>query len=375
MNITSPVDDQLRPTGDTIPNYQISVSDRLAGQEIEELWESAQDASVFNHPSWWEAARRSFGRRRQLIAFSVHHQGQLVGYWPWWVKHLRARDGWARVLEPVAARPTDYVAPLVRAWHAPEVIWEIILKSLKREMGLRTIVFCPKTIRNKYIGEVIGDVFPANRHLIFRQELSCPMLEIESDYEQTQVQWSRSHRSNIRRKTKRLASKGKIELHIASNRQEILEATDRLVTMHRINWNARGQRSEFDTLAARTFVESVTANIPEKLLHISELRLDGKTVSSKLCFLDNNRLLMYKPTFRIDMARYSPGFVHDQALIRWCCDQGVAHYDLLQGTESYKLDLATTETMTDSYAISHRTAYPIWLWNAKIRKLAIRYRL
>lgn len=365
---------QLRPSGDTIPNYRISVSDRLAGQEIEELWGSAPDGSVFNHPSWWEAVVRSFGRGRQLIAFSVHHQGHLVGYWPWWVKHLRARDAWARILEPVGARSIDYMAPLVRAGHAPEIIWEIILKSLRREMGFRTIVFCPKTIPNKYIGEVIGHVFPKISHLIFRHELSCPMLEIRSDYEQTLAQWSRSRRYTIRRKTKRLAAKGNIELYIASNRHEIMEAIERLVTMHRINWNARGQRSEFDTSVARTFIQSLTANIPEKLLHISELRLDGKTLSSKLCFLHNNRLLMYKPTFSIDMARYSPGFVHDLALIRWCCEHGLTHYDFLQGTESYKLDLANAETITDSYAISHCTAYPIWLWNAKIRKLVIHYR-
>jgi len=144
--------------------------------------------------------------------------------------------------------------------------------------------------------------------------------------------------------------------------------------MHRINWNARGKCSEFDTLGSNTFIDYVTMHIPENLLHISELRLDGRAISSKLCFLDRNRLLMYKPTFSMDMARYSPGFVHDVELIRWCCEQGISHYDFMEGTESYKFNWANTETITDSYAISSRVAYPFWLWNAKIRKLVIRYR-
>ena len=83
---------------------------------------------------------------------------------------------------------------------------------------------------------------------------------------------------------------------------------------------------------------------------------------------------MYKPTFSVDMARYSPGFVHDVELIRWCCEQSISHYDFMEGTENYKFSWANTETITDSYAISRRVAYPFWLWNARIRQLVIRYR-
>lgn len=366
---------QIRVSNDIYPSYKISISDRLGGRKVEQLWRAAPDASQYNHPSWWEAAYRSFGRGRRLIATSVHHEGQLAAYWPWWVKNLRMKDGWASVLEPVGARFTDYVTPLIRASHEPEVIWEIILDELKRAMGSRTILLCPNAIRNKDVEAVIKRCFPAGLYLSSKHERPCPMLELEADYKEIESRWTKSHRKSIRYNTNRMVKQGNIELYLTSTRDEIVEATRRFIEMHRINWAARGQVSEFDKSAdSLTFIEYVTRNMPENLLKISELRLNGQPISSIMCFLVQNHLLVYKTTFSNDMAKYSPTFVHHAQLIRWCCEQGISRYDLMQGAEPYKLRWTNAETITDSYAISRRMAYPVWFWNTKIRDLVIRYR-
>ena len=112
-----------------IAPYVVSVLDRLDLEAALELWARAATAGVFNHPTWWQAALDAFGERRPLRVVAVYQASTLVALWPLWVNRLGAREGFARIIEPIGARVTDYCMPLLAKDHDPGHLIDLLMHT------------------------------------------------------------------------------------------------------------------------------------------------------------------------------------------------------------------------------------------------------
>lgn len=354
--------------------YDVNVEDRWNPDTALALWNGASTASVFNHPAWWDAAIESFGQGRRIFGVTARHRGKLCGYWPFWEKRLGAKDAFVRVLEPVGSRLTDYVMPLVAHEHDRAPMIAAMLEALKGELGPRTMILWSKADRIGAADIAIGRSYPAGRYLVHRQVSRCPRMALAPSYGELQTRWSATHRTQLRRRLRRLEKHGEVSLFTAGSPEQIRARLPVLFDMHRANWRARGAGSEFDDQANVAFIERLVENLPAELLHYTEVRAGDTPVASHLGFVRDGDILWYKPSFDIAFSRCSPGMVHVALVARSAIENGFAALDFMQGEESYKFTWADCIRETVSHAIARPDAFPVWFWNTKLRKLIVEFK-
>jgi CelD/BcsL family acetyltransferase involved in cellulose biosynthesis len=342
-----------------------------------DLWARASTASVFNHPAWWAAALAAFGagRRLSVLRVTTGEPGRLVGLWPLWQKRLGPKEAFAAILEPVGARVTDYVMPLIDAAADRAAVLQTLLAGVDQLLGGGTLFLWPKAPEGLAPRDAMAHGCGALGLLAFTRDRPCPVMELPDNYAVLQQRWTKSHRGDVRRQVKRLGDKGASSLFVATTRSEILSRLPHLYTMHTKNWGTRTGYSEFERGPMATFVAQLAADMPMELLHYSELRLNEQALSCHFGFKDRAALLWYKPTYEIAWANYAPGKLHIARAAEWGIANGCDRIDFLQGTEPYKLQWANSCSDTTTWALARRAAYPIWWWNTTIRNLAIEYRV
>jgi CelD/BcsL family acetyltransferase involved in cellulose biosynthesis len=358
---------------------QLTVVPDLDQAAAADLWARAATASVFNHPAWWMAALAAFGRGRRLsvLTITVPRAGmpdRLVGLWPLWWKRLGPKEGFTNVLEPVGARVTDYVMPLIDAAADQATVLQTLLAGVDQLLGSGSVFLWPKAPDDLAARDDVDQACGARGLLAFTRERPCPVMELPTNYEVLQQRWTKSHRGDVRRQVKRLAERGHCTL-FATARSEILARLPHLYTMHTKNWGTRTGYSEFERGPMATFVAQLAADMPMDLLHYSELRLNDLALSCHFGLRDGAALLWYKPTYEIAWANYAPGKLHIARAAEWGIANGCDRIDFLQGTEPYKLQWANSCRTTTTWALARRAAYPFWWWNTAIRNLAIEYRV
>lgn len=368
------VDDHLKtasPAGAARrPAFDVTVQDCFDAGEALALWGEAASACVFNHPVWWQAALDCFGPDRRVFAITVRNNDALCAFWLFWEKQLGFRDAFVRVLEPVGSRVSDYLMPLIApGCDSPGVIAAMI-GELETRMSPRTMILWPKA-DDVAVCDAVGRSVRGRGFLVHRQVRPCPRMALAESYAALEARWSRNHRSQVRRRIKRLGEKGEVALYVARTRKEIGARLPVLFEMHKSNWQARGGGSEFDDAASARFIERLVEDLPAELLHYSEVRAGNTPVSSHLGFLRGGDILWYKPAFDLAFSQYSPGMTHVALLSRWGIENGFEALDFMQGEESYKFSWADETRETVSHAIAGMSGYPVWLWNTRVRKLIV----
>jgi CelD/BcsL family acetyltransferase involved in cellulose biosynthesis len=354
--------------------YALNVTDVLDDAKALELWAVAATSSVYNHPAWWRAAIVAFGPRRKLIVVQVLQNDQVVALLPFWRKRLGAREGLARIIEPVGARVTDYCLPLIHRDHHVPTMFTLLLHGAARHLDAQTLLLWPKVP----IASASAPTFDAAAQdlglLIGGRARPCFAMSLPGTYTELEQRWSQNHRGDVRRRIRRFSQLGKLELKRAGTRDEALAMLPRLFAMHIANWRARAGFSEFEAGPMPAFVQAITADLPLSLLHVSELRLNDIAIASHLGFQQGRNLLWYKPAFDIGWSNYAPGKVHVAMVAQQSIADGLNTLDFMQGEEPYKRLWSDLTTPTKSFAFARPIAYPMWVLNTRLRKFALEYR-
>lgn len=370
----------VTPAGETAPSapacqVQAQVEEGWDPSAARALWARASTACVFNHPAWWGAAVDCYGAGRRILSVTARIDGEPCGYWLLWEKRMGPKDGCALILEPVGARHTDYVMPLVVRGREPAPVIAAMLAAVKARLSPASLLLWPKADAMDTADAAVRSAFPAARHLVHRHIRRCPRVTLPNDYETLTKRWSGNHRSQLRRRERRLREIGELTLEVAGTRAQVLNGLETMFAIHRVNWNGRGEGSEFDDPVNCRFIEAVAAGLPIELLHYSELRLGGKPLSCNFDFRLDDEILFYKGAFDIEYSRCSPGMVHTARVSEWAIGEGIQTLDFMQGEEPYKYLWADGVRETVSHAISPVEALPVWLWNAKLRKMIVEYKV
>jgi CelD/BcsL family acetyltransferase involved in cellulose biosynthesis len=338
------------------------------------LFEAADGGCVFGHPAWWRAAIDAFGGGRRTIVAEAWRGGQLVGLWPFWEKRLDARELFTRIVEPVGARVSDYVAPLIRAGQDRIGLTSRMLSMVAAGLGAETLLAWPKAHASADPEKVIERVVRERGMLCASLDRGCPVMTLPGSYGEFERRLSKRMRGDVRRQIRRLEAFGPVSLDVAQTREEVGERLDTLIEMHKANWIARRGRSDLEDPAAVAFLRTLAEQLPIESLHVSEVRVAGRPVASHFGFQEAGVLRWYKPAFARDWQVYSPGKVHIALAARAHIADGGREIDFMQGEESYKFEWADQCPLTRSYLLARRTALARWAWNAYIRKFTFEYR-
>lgn len=351
--------------------YRVDLGDRLDFETAGRLWSQSAAPLPFNHPGWWQSASDAFGARRRLTGVRVTAGGETVAVWAFWHKTLGARESFARIVEPVGCRVTDYVAPLVAPGHDPRAVVAAIAARMSEALDARTVLLLPK-LQEEHLPR-LEQSLPGR--LVHVKPRTCWMMGLPATVNGLKQQWSKRLRGDVARQMRRLEAAGPVELRIARDRDEARLGLERLCRIHVLSWSARSGVSDLTAGSPMTrFLSRLVDLLPLPVLQFSELTVAGQTASAHLGFAAGSRLLWYKPAFDPAWGRYSPGKLHIAMAARSGIGDRRTEIDFLQGEEPYKLDWATGQRRTYSVAISSRLGYPFWAWTTRVRDMAAEYR-
>jgi CelD/BcsL family acetyltransferase involved in cellulose biosynthesis len=100
------------------------------------------------------------------------------------------------------------------------------------------------------------------------------------------------------------------------------------------------------------FLKSLYESDPDGLnVHFCALFLDDRPIAFHFGFISRNRLLWYKPSFDIRVAKGSPGVTLACNLIRFAQENSLAELDFTIGDEPFKSRFCSEYRIVDEYRV------------------------
>ncbi|MES2979582.1 MAG: GNAT family N-acetyltransferase [Pseudomonadota bacterium] len=320
--------------------------------ELEAEWrrfEKIADCTVFQSFIWLSTWLRHIGRRKEtrcVISTGRDEKGDLMFVLPLAVEW----HGLSRTLTWLGSDNNDYNAPLF-ARHCPQwtredflELWQHILRRVQSVQGWRydlvELVRMPAALGTRNNPFLYLPVHPHPDHAY--------LTRLGSDWE-TYYAGKRSAATRSRERTKRnrLGELGTIAFFTPRNPEEIGASVDQLIAQKTLAFAGMGARNIFQRPGWAAFYRDLASN-PDAAGFAHTSRLDvGSTASAinlGLIFQGTYHHLLASHTEEV-MARFSPGAVHLQELMRYAISQGCAAYDFTIGDEPYKRDWSEVQSV------------------------------
>lgn len=173
----------------------------------------------------------------------------------------------------------------------------------------------------------------------------CPYIALENHTWDSYVgTLGRTHRTNFKRKQKKLNQLYRLRIEEATTDAERRAALDTLVSLHLKRRKEVGGSDALHTTALLAFHDALTrAALEAGWLRLSVMWLDDAPVAAMYGFEYNKVFYFYQSGFDSTYATYSVGLVMAGLVIKTAIERGVREFDFLHGEESYKYLWASAE--------------------------------
>ncbi len=300
-----------------------------------ERWEQLTDASlnahVFNHPVMVKAWTDTYRPLRDIVPLYVLGEAEGVKvFLPLVLWKRNWKNAFVRLIVPAGFSDYDYHDPLISCTgrhETGETFWESFENVFEAEHGGAF----DKIVLNGFrtAGSTKGWE---------RERVECPYSDLSgyAGFDDFFSNLKKKLRSDIRRRERRLSEIGELT-YVSYDAGTVSDAVRSLPAM----LDAHRKRRPKAYKAPGFHERIVTYGIPASIVHFSELRLDGKSISWRLGFLYKKRFYSYMPAFLEEYAEFSPNKVHLSRVIEECFSRGVTCFDHLRGDHRYKEEWPT----------------------------------
>lgn len=166
-------------------------------------------------------------------------------------------------------------------------------------------------------------------------------------FEQWRANLNRKRRKQINHRQNRLDAAGHWELAICASTEEMQEAVEALIALHRLRWDSKGEAGGFRSEAYEQFHRAVIARyFQDDALWLATLKLDGRIIGVQYIFVWRGELLFMQSGYSPEHESLSPGHVLFTYVIQRAIEQGMQGLDMLKGHYSYKSMYARDEHRT-----------------------------
>jgi hypothetical protein len=280
------------------------------------------------------------------------------------------------------------VAPLARGDYqppaiAPECIAEVLpalLDAAIRHYGRRGVYWWPNVPKTDPSLELMRDYLRSRRMPWVESTEVAPRFRLDGqDFESVEKGWTLNHRTNVRRRRKRLAAeRGPVVLWQPSSIEEAEPVLAEFFRVHDEKWLAQGYPGTFQSSAQQRHFRAILRRLWGKGLHFSTVRCGNVDMSYHVGFFSGNWLQWYRPSYRSEFGNYSPGKVHVAMLIEEACRQKWNGLDFLLGDEAYKYLWANDSLDVVTFHAGFHEWSPSYFWFAHgkpyvKRKMELRY--
>jgi|SRR5665213_1702002 len=352
---------------------------RSAIEAIAPEWEQlAGDtfSAAFSQPAWYLAAVDAFPPGKIAIA-TAREQDRLIGVLPLARTRTDARGLYFRQIAPIARG--DYQPPLVLPEFA-ESAMPAMLDAALRHFGRRGVFWWPNIPETDPSLDLLRRYFTKHGMPWVESEEVAPRLRLDGrDFESVELDWTASHRKDVRRQRKRLATeRGPLSFWQPSSIAEAEPVLTEFFRVHDEKWLAQGFPGMFQDSVQRQYFRGVLHRLWGRGLHFSTVRCGDIDVSYQFGFFAGNWLQWFRPSYRTEFGVYSPSKIHVAMAVEEACRMKWSGVDFLLGEEPYK-NLWANDSMkvVSFHAGFHRWA-PSYVWFTRGKpyvknKLALRY--
>lgn len=247
---------------------------------------------------------------------------------------IRLSNG-VRILEWMGGIQTDYMLPLSLEgsnilFNDFENIWSLIYEKLPH-YDILYLGKQPNIIGN--IANPFVTKFPHNELTNSHQAI------LEDTWEKYAAKnVSKKVLADTRRQFRRLSELGKLRFIVADNESKINEITKFMIFQKGKRFNKKGTWNMFEIKEYRRLYQNIDQDLGcLGKVHCSALYLDEKIIAAHWGFLSSNCFYYIMPSHDGGtFAKFSPGKILLESLIKLCIDIGIYKFDFTVGNETYK---------------------------------------
>ena len=167
------------------------------------------------------------------------------------------------------------------------------------------------------------------------------------------------NKKSLKRHENKLNRTGTVDFRTYSESSEVLPRLDGFFDQHIARWQQTDSPSLFLQETNRRFYQLLAQKLDNTgILQYSELRLDDDLVAAHFGFLYQSRFYWYKPTYKPELSKLSPGEVLIRNLFRHAQNQNARIFDFTIGNERFKQRFSTgTQTVADLFVTANTVAW------------------
>lgn len=178
--------------------------------------------------------------------------------------------------------------------------------------------------------------------------------------------FSGRRRGDSRRKLRRLGEIGDVTFRVLDDTDDLDAFWSTLIAYKRQRFDETGKGDLFADGRAEIFYRKMTDRLrgTERRTHMSVLQCGDTVIGAHWGVIGDGVFRFIMPSFAADeWAKYSPGRLHIELMIQWCCENGIEEFTFGTGAEPFKKEWS--EIVTPLYV--HREAHSL---SARARSLA-----
>jgi len=285
-------------------------------QEWDDLVSSCASPTPFLTWQWLSTWWKHFGNGRELLLWTVKdRKNKLIGIAPLYVEAGRIK----LIGEPDLCDYQDFV-----------------IRKGKEETYLKILLDC---LRNAHRRPLYIDSLPAFSPTlqVLGEENGCkislqdttPVIHLPSSPEEYLASLSQKHRHEIRRKIRKIETKGKVSFYCTESHRKLGD----FLKLHK---SSQEKAKFMNPSRERFFYDMAKLFSEEGWLKLFFLTLGREEIASLLCFHFQKTLYLYNSGYDLEHSPLSPGIVILAYTIQDAIQKGIKGFNLLRGSEKYK---------------------------------------
>lgn len=183
-------------------------------------------------------------------------------------------------------------------------------------------------------------------------ELAAPALDLGSSAEAGRAA---ARKNSLVRHERAFRRSGALTVRHMSSSAEILPQLDAFFDQHERRWQVTAHSSLFRDAANRAFYRRLAAGaVDEGWLRFTAVMFDDRPIAFHFGFSHRGSYLWYKPSFEIDLARWSPGEVLLRQLLLAAMHEEARVFDFGLGDEAFKQRFANRVPLVRTWGLYPR---------------------
>lgn len=332
--------------------FRLTTLDELA--PYAEDWDRLAGGVPFCGWNWLSAWWRHYGgddpggRRRLYVLCVFDRGGCLCGVAPW---YLDVSPGRGRTIRFLGSGEvcTDHLTVLCEPGRAGAVA-EVLAEWLTRRSGARgrpagaaaddawDLIALEAVDAGDAAVEELGRHLAARGHTVRKRPgPNCWRIELPETWDAFLGRLSASHRAKVRRADREFFATGRAALRTVERLEQLPQAIDVLVDLHRKRRRSLGQPDRF--VSPR--FEALHRDLMPRLLLAGQLQLhwvevDGTPVAAEYHLAGTGTMYTYQSGIDLAAPCGAPGRLAHLATVRRAIELGCRGFDFLRGDEEYK---------------------------------------